>query len=182
MAKLVSKTYGDALFELAVSENNLAAITDEVHCFLDILHQNDDMNTMLSGDGVSKEEKWEFIKNVFDGRLSDIMMGFLNIAIEKGRSSDIESILDYFSDRSREYNKIGVAHITSAVSLTDAQKKQIKDRLLQVTDFVDYETEYEVDEKLIGGLVIRIGDRVFDSSVKNRIEKMQRSLTKIQLN
>ena len=53
MAKLVSKTYGDALFELAVSENNLAAITDEVHCFLDILHQNDDMNTMLSGDGVS---------------------------------------------------------------------------------------------------------------------------------
>ena len=73
MAKLVSKTYGDALFELAVSENNLAAITDEVHCFLDILHQNDDMNTMLSGDGVSKEEKWEFIKNVFDGRLSDIL-------------------------------------------------------------------------------------------------------------
>ena len=106
----------------------------------------------------------------------------LNIAIEKGRSSDIESILDYFSDRAREYNKIGVAQITSAVSLTDAQKKQIKDRLLQVTDFVDYETEYEVDEKLIGGLVIRIGDRVFDSSVKNRIEKMQRSLTKIQLN
>lgn len=182
MAKLVSKTYGDALFELAVSENNLAAVSEEVQSLIKILNENKEVIVLLGGDGVSKEDKWNFVNTVFGNNASETIMGFLNIVIEKGRASELQSILEYFAERAREYNKIGVAYITSAVELSDEQKAKILDKLLAVTDYVDFETNYKVDEKLIGGVVIRIGDRVFDSSVKNRIEKMQRQLTKIQLN
>ena len=109
------------------------------------------------------------------------MMGFLRIVIEKGRQSELEAIFSYFIAKVKEYKKIGLAHVTSAVELSDAQKKQIEARLLATTVYESLETEYTVDESLIGGLVIRIGDRVVDSSIKTRLYEMKKELMKIQL-
>lgn len=181
MAKLVSKTYGDALFELAVSEGNLESVTNEVHSLLRIFDENDDMVVLLSGDGVSKEDKWNFLTGVFSECASDTIMGLLKVVVDKGRSAELKNILEYYLKLTTEHNKIGVADITSAVPLSDEQKEKVVNRLLAVTDYADFNINYKVDEKLIGGIVIRIGDRVFDSSVKNSIEKMQRQLTKLQL-
>ena len=60
-------------------------------------------------------------------------------------------------------------------------KSEIEAKLLETTSYVEIRTRYEVDESLIGGMVIRIGDRVVDSSVKSKLEKMARELNKIQL-
>lgn len=181
MAKLVSATYGDALFELALEDGKLDGILKEVEFLKDSLSTNSELSPLLTHPRVSEEEKKALMKDIFGGRLSDITMGFVMIVIEKGRIGDIETILNYFCEKAREYKNIGVAHVTSAVSLSDKQKKSIEDRLLDTTKYVSYEMDYNVDEKLIGGIVIRIGDRVFDSSVKNCIDKMSRELSKIQL-
>ena len=65
--------------------------------------------------------------------------------------------------------------------LSDSQKEQIKKKLLETTKYVEFELHYDVDESLIGGMVIRIGDRVVDSSVKSRLMTLTRELSKIQL-
>jgi len=57
----------------------------------------------------------------------------------------------------------------------------VEERLLETTGFVSLEMEYAVDESLLGGLVIRIGDRVVDSSIKTRLEEIRRDLMKLQL-
>ena len=57
----------------------------------------------------------------------------------------------------------------------------IEQRLLETTEYVEFEMEYSVDPSLIGGLVIRIGDRVVDSSIKTQINELHRSLSKLQL-
>ena len=99
----------------------------------------------------------------------------------KGRFCEIEEILGYFIFKVWEEKKIGVACVTSAIVLSDEQKKAIEAKLLETTSYVEIRTRYEVDESLIGGMVIRIGDRVVDSSVKSKLEKMARELNKIQL-
>ena len=71
--------------------------------------------------------------------------------------------------------------MTSATELSDQQKKDIEAKLLATTSYVEFRMKYAVDKSLIGGMVIRIGDRVVDSSVKTKLETMARELSKIQL-
>lgn len=74
-----------------------------------------------------------------------------------------------------------MARVASAVELKSEQKAMIEQRLLDTTQYVEFEMEYSVDPSLIGGLVIRIGDRVVDSSIKTQINELHRSLSKLQL-
>ena len=181
MAKLVSKVYGDALFELALEKNMLDEVWSETQMLAGVWNEDNGFSNMLVNPRIAKEAKIEFIKGVFGGRASDVITGFLAILVEKGRTTEIISVLDYFSDRVREYKNIGVAYVTSAVALTDVQKMDIEKKLLEVTDYVEFEMNFSVDESLIGGMVIRIGDRILDSSIKQKLNSMSRSLSRLQL-
>ena len=68
-----------------------------------------------------------------------------------------------------------------ALLLSDEQKERVESRLRDTTDYVSFEITYNVDESLIGGMVIRIGDRVVDSSIKTKIDEIAKNLKKIQL-
>ena len=74
-----------------------------------------------------------------------------------------------------------VSSSTTAVSLSDEQKKQLVVRLEETTKYESFEMNYQVDETLIGGMVIRIGDRVVDSSIKTKLYEMSRELRNIQV-
>lgn len=182
MAKLVSKTYGEALFKLAIEENDLDTIAEEAKSTLSAIQKNEDLIKLLNHPKISRDEKVAMVEKIFKGNVSDTIVGFLVIIVEKGRYSDLEAIFEYFLGQVKEYRNIGVAYITSAVPLTEEQKKMTLDRLLKVTKYVQFDMHYTVDESLIGGMVIRIGDRVVDSSVRTKLNTMASKLRKIQLN
>ena len=90
-------------------------------------------------------------------------------------------VLDYFILRVKEYLHIGQAKVTSAIAIDDEMKQRIKDKLLSTTDYKEIEIEYETDPSLIGGMVIRIKDRIVDNSVKTKLQNITRDLHKIQI-
>ena len=143
--------------------------------------ENPELTKLLSHPKISKEEKISVVENVFKGRMSDDIVGFLVIIVEKDRGSEMESILELFQAKVREYKKIGVALVTSAVELSEAQKAKVEHKLLEQTSYEQFEIEYLVDASLIGGMVIRIGDRVVDSSIRSKLDSMARNLRKISL-
>jgi F-type H+-transporting ATPase subunit delta len=108
-------------------------------------------------------------------------MGFLAAVVDKGRQNEILSILDYFIGQVKEEKGIGRAQVTSAVELTDKQKEQVTKKLLTTTRYVEFEMNYIVDPSLIGGMVIRIGDRVVDSSIKTQLYELKKQLLDVQL-
>ena len=181
MAKLVSKVYGDALFEAAMERDMLSPVYEEVQSLQTILMENADLVQFLNHPQIIKEEKKKVVEAIFSGKLSDGLLGFLVTVIEKGRQNDMIPICDYFTDRVKAYKKIGVVKVTSALPLSEDQKKRVEERLLETTGFVSLETEYAVDESLLGGLVIRIGDRVVDSSIKTRLYELKKELSALQL-
>ncbi len=71
--------------------------------------------------------------------------------------------------------------MTSAVELTQKQKASLEKRLLETTSYQSFRIDYSVDAGLIGGMVIRIGDRVVDSSIRTKLGNMAKELSKIQL-
>lgn len=181
MAKLISATYGDALFELAVEENKLSEMTQEIKNLQVILAQNPEFRQLLNHPHIDKEEKKEVVKNVFEGRTSGELQGFMTLIVEKDRFSEIDEILTYFLEEVNRAQGIGVVYVTTAVPMTDEQKKQTEEKLLSTTDYKQLEMNYDVDASLIGGMTIRIKDRIVDSSVRTKLYQLQKQLLDLQL-
>ena len=181
MAKLVSKTYGDALFELALEENKIDSLQEEVEVVLVALAENQELTKLMNHPNVSKDEKVEVIENIFKGRVSAELTGLMRMLTEKGRYAEMDDVLEYFLNRVKEHKNIGTAYVSTALELSDAQKKAVEKRLLETTKYVEFEMHYSVDADLIGGMVIRIGDRVVDSSIKTKLYDLTRELSNIQL-
>ena len=181
MAKLISGTYGEALFGLALEENKLDIFYEEVVSLLEVLKQNDDFVKLLNHPKVVKDEKISLIENIFKGRVSDEIVGFFVLILKKDRFFDIEEILNYFVDKVKEEKKIGVVVVTTAVDVNDEAKQKIEGRILETTGYKTLEVSYRVDTALIGGMTIRIGDRVVDSSISNKLYELKKQLMNIQL-
>ena len=181
MAKLISKTYGDALFELAVEQDKVDALLEEIEQLRQVLSENEEFGRLMNHPKIIKEEKIQVAKNVFEGRMSSELLVFVTIIISKDRYKDIDAILDYFIAEVKQYKGIGVATVTTAVPLRLEQRRKIEQRLLDTTSYKKMEMNYLLDKSLIGGMVIRIGDRVVDSSISTKLNELQKELLKVQL-
>ena len=181
MAKLVAGTYGDALFDFAMEENQIDSLMDEILTVQAVLEENKGLEKILVHPEIPKQKKIQVIEDVFKGRISDALTGFLRIVVTKGRYKNLPDIFAYFIARVKEYKKIGVAEVISAIPLSGEQKEKIEKKLLDTTHYETMEIEYKVDEKKIGGLMIRIGDRVVDSTIQSKLNLLTGSLLKISL-
>ncbi len=180
MAKLVSKVYGDALFSIAVEENKLDTLWEEVKAVRQAIVDNPDFVSVLCHPEMPQEKRLAVLEDVFGGQ-SDDMKGFLNVLVRKGRFGEILSILDYFDGQAKEYNKIGVVKVTTPLPLSAIQKSEIENKLLRVTGYEKLEMDYQLDQSLLGGIVIRIGDRILDNSIRSKMDAMSRELSKVKL-
>lgn len=179
MAKLISNTYAEALFELAVEGNRIDDLYAQIDMLDKLFSENPEFINLLTHPQITKEEKIETLEKTLKGRVDDEIIGLLRIVTEKDRAGEIGAIFENFRGKVYDYKKIGVVYVSSATGLDEAQKKKIEAKLLKTTGFKSLETHYSVDEKLVGGMVIRIGDRVVDSSVRSKIDRMTSRLRKV---
>ena len=181
MAKLISKTYGDALLELMVEEDRTDEMLGEVTSLRQILSENPDFSRLINNPRVDMDEKLKVVENVFRGRASDELTGFLLTVVSKGRFPQIDDILEYYVNEVEKIKGIGKAYVTTPIPLSAEEKKKIEDRLLSTTSFNSVRIDYAIDESLIGGMKIRIGDRVVDSSISTKIAGLKQSLMNTML-
>ena len=181
MAKLASKAYGDALFELAVEENRMDELLAEAHAVVQAFHDNEDLLKLLNHPKVDKSEKEKVISDIFSQFVSKDMTGLLVLMVSKTRHNDMIATMNYFEQRVKEYKNIGTAYVTTAAPLSDAQKEKVVNKLLATTRYVEFEMNYQVDTSIIGGMIIRIGDRVVDSSIRSKLDSLKKDLEQIQL-
>lgn len=176
MAKQVSKTYGSALFEVAMESNTLDATLEEVLFVKQTFLENEDLSRLLVHPNIEKEEKIKVIENIYKGKISDELTGLMVMLITKGHQKDFISVFDYVISAIKEEKGIGIAYVSSAIELSKEQKDRIEQKLLDTTKYRSIEGVYQVEKDLIGGLVIRIADTVVDSSLKTQIANLSKSL------
>lgn len=183
MAKLVSKTYGDALFEVAMESGPEKAgeLMEEIQDIREVLVQNPEFDGLMKHPAIPKQEKLQVMKNVFKGRISDELESFLEIIVSKERYRDLDAVFTYYIDRVKEQQRIGVAHVTTAVELTLEQKNAVEARLLETSGYRKMEMYYSVEPAIIGGMIVRINDRVVDSSIRTKLDGLTKQLLQIQL-
>jgi len=181
MAKLISGVYGEALYETAVASGSSDDMCQEVGVVKKILDENPDFTKLMLHPSISKEDKKKIVEDTFRGRVLDELTGFLITIVEKERFKELDSIFEYFTDRIKADRGIGVVYITSPMDLDINTRLAVEARIRETTDFATLETHYSVDPSMIGGIIIRIGDRIADASVKTRLDDLTSRLLEIQL-
>lgn len=181
MAKLVSKVYGDALFSLAQEEDQIDELWKEAALIVEAVEENPEFLPVLCHPEMTVEKKLSLLQDVFQKELSQHMMGLLHVLVKKGRIGEILSVLDYFMEQVMAYKKIGEVTVRTPMPLSDEQREKIESKLLEVSEYETVSVDYQIDKSLLGGMVIRIGNRVLDNSIRSKLDAMTRELSKVKL-
>lgn len=176
MAKQVDSVYGTALFNTGKKEGKLILLMEQAKEVMKALDEHPEFMRLLIHPEIEKGEKTAMVQKIFDGRTDDALTGLLVAAVAKNHGDKLKAILKYFINITMEELGIGAAYVTSAVELKAEQKDAVLNKLLQTTGYKEMEMHYAVDKELIGGLVIRIGDRVLDSSIKTQLASLKKTL------
>jgi len=178
MAKLVAGTYSEALFDVAVEAGKIEAFLDDLNGVVDALETYPEFFEMFKTPKISVDEKKEILENVFDGKISQEVLNFLKIIMDKRRGNEIETITKAYEERVYEYKGIEKATVVSAVPLSDAQTKEIVGKLEALTG-KRIEITGEIDKTILGGVTVRIGDRIIDGSVRSRLTDVKEDLARL---
>ena len=162
----LARKYSKAMFELAQEEGKLIPFGDELFIFA---RGRADMVE------IQRQDKKELLRKLFEGELSGTVLNFLYLLVDKRRIELFDAIEDIYRSLSNEARGIVVADVTSAQELTSAQQEKIQKKLATVTG-KEVTLRTHRDESLIGGVVVRIGDKRIDGSVKGRLEEMTAQL------
>lgn len=181
MAKLIEKVYGEALFELAVEEGKTEALLEEVQTVKQVLADNPELAKLMQHPGIPENEKEKVLEDIWGGRAGREITGLMLLLLKKEHYRQLPLVLDYFLEKVREKERIGTAYVKTAAPLSESQKEKVEKRLLETTSYKSFQIHFDIDESLIGGMVIRIGDRVLDNSIKTRLENLSRQLYQIKL-
>ncbi len=171
MVELIAKRYGQALYELAEESGDLVGREEEIRILLQALTDEDEFLEILNHPKLSKEDKLSMVKTILDGKASDDLVGFMILAVEKNRQEYIPGILEYTLEKMEEHNGFVTAYVTSAVELSSEDEDGIKKKLQSQTG-KKITLETTVDKSIIGGLIIRINDRIVDNSIRRNLRRM----------
>jgi len=171
----LDEAYAEALLELAESEGRLDEIADEVEQLRTLLGDEPDLLRLLGGRALSAEERRESLDKLFEGRVDELTLRFLRVVSAKSRMDRLPAMLAGFT-RSIERRR-GVEHVTAAVAseLDDEARQSLAERIGEAIG-KQVVLEQVVEPALIGGLRLRIGDRVIDGTVLARLRQIEEQL------
>ena len=173
VARIASR-YAKSLIDLAVEKDKLDRVMQDVESFSELTAVRD-FYLLLKSPIVKGDKKWSIISGILQGKFDELTMAFLKILVNKGRESLLPEIGKEFINQYRKIKHISIVKVTTATKLTDAQLKEIKDKLVasSVTDD-KVELITEVDPELIGGFVVEFDDRLYDASIKHQLRKLKK--------
>jgi len=175
MVELVAQRYGTALFELALESNQVDEMLTEVAHLKEVLSEEPEFLELISNPKISMDDRKQVIVDVFNGKISDYIVGLIDLVINKNRQNLLLQIFEDFISKVNEHKGVVVADITVCEPLSQEQEKMLIKRLETLTKKTITLSQH-IDPSLVGGLVIRIGDRIMNYSVKGMLGAMSKEI------
>jgi F-type H+-transporting ATPase subunit delta len=174
----IAEVYSRALFEVAQEHDVLDRVHDELGEFADALEDegNSELRLFFFSPYFSSEEKRDAVAKVVTGA-DERLVNFLELLAERHRMPAMPRIRRAFEALWAEEHKLLAVSVTAAVELDEELVKSIGERIEEQTGRT-VELSSEVDPDVLGGLIVRVGNMVLDASVRNRLERIRKQVTK----
>lgn len=169
---MISRRYAGALYEEAQSISELEAVDEDVKMIGESLDGAPELVRFFASPVISRQKKSSSVKALFEGRIQKLTLNFLLLMVKKGREQMFPDVVRAY--QSLRNKQMGIVRVTARVARSvDAEEKEslaasLEARLGKKTDL-----DFQVDPSLLGGIVVRIGDTVYDGSFVNQLKSLR---------
>lgn len=172
MEARIAHRYALALMDIGRERNTVQKLADDLQIIADTLHASSELRAMLNTPVVRPDIKRKVLSQLFGKYISADLLKFIDLLVHKGRAGVLPSVVTEFMLLLDEQNNTIGAQITSAVPLADSAKKQIVDKLEQMTKKT-VRASFASDAALRGGFVAKVGDTLIDASLQHQLENLR---------
>lgn len=172
----IARVYAEALFDVAKDKDKLDRIYEELNQFAEALHGDRDLQVFFFSPYFSSAEKRDGVERAVSGADSEFV-NFIELLIDKHRMPVIFRIQRQFEERWKVVNRKLDVTLTSAVELDPEIVKQVGSEIEKQTG-KDVELRSAVNENILGGIVLQVGNMVLDASIRNRLEKLRKTVAR----
>lgn len=171
----VAKRYAKALFELAKEQNIITQVEEDLSAVVSTIKSNAELNQLLLHPNIDISSKTNMLKQLFEGKVAEPVLGTLLLLLSRGREELLPYLLlDYIEIASVALNQ-ATAFVTSAFELSESDKAEIAAHFGKL-EGKTVRVQSVVDKSLIGGITVRIGDRLYDGSLSGKLNRLEQTL------
>lgn len=167
--------YAEAMFRVAEAEGELEAVEGQLYAFAKLLERETRIREALHDPGLPAENKRGLIRDAIGERANPIALNLLGLLVEQGHAREIPRIVEELALVAAERRAHALAEVRSAVPLDEEQRRRLAEALSKATGR-QVEVRVVVDPTVVGGLVARVGDEIFDGSVRSRLDEAKQHL------
>lgn len=176
-AQQVGEVYARALLGVGQASGRASELIDELNSFDDCLRQLPKFAQALEAPQVSEADKEKMLRNALDGKVSPDFLNFLLVLIRRGRFNTVSAIRQSAAKLFDEVTGQVRATVTSASPIGAEAQGKLADRLGKLLG-KQVRIDTQIDESIIGGVVVRVGDTVYDASVANQLNQIRAKTAK----
>jgi F-type H+-transporting ATPase subunit delta len=169
-----ARRYAEAAFELAKRDDALDEWRDDLRNANALLGE-EQVSRVVDNPALPFAERRRVIGQLLEGRTGKPARNLVNVLAERSRLELLPAIVAEYQRLLNRERGIATATVTSATDLTADERRALEERLREMTG-ADVELDVRIDEDLIGGLTVRVGDRLLDASVRGRLERLRDQL------
>tara|TARA_B100000575_G_scaffold236266_1_gene198175 strand:- start:224 stop:778 length:555 start_codon:yes stop_codon:yes gene_type:complete len=169
--------YAVALYALAIDSDKVDSIHDELGRLSDLIDESQDLRRLLESPILSREEQQRAITTIMEKAGADALtVKFLGTLASNGRLSALPRVIQAFQQEHAQRRGQVSAEVISAVALDDIRKVVVEKTVARLAGSDKVSLSMRVDPSLIGGLVVRIGSRMVDSSIKTKLSRLESAM------
>jgi F-type H+-transporting ATPase subunit delta len=172
----VGARYAKALFELALSGDALAAVESDLKALKAMSADSADLRRVIQSPAFTPPEKGKALAAIADAAgFNPLTRKFIGLLSSNARASALPAVMTAFAQMAADHRGAVAAEVTTAVELTEVQKQGVAAALRQALG-KDPEITTRIDPSILGGMKVRVGSRLFDSSLKTRLDQLKFAL------
>jgi F-type H+-transporting ATPase subunit delta len=165
--------YAKSLIELAKERGELDRIAEDMAFFARTVEEHYKLEVMLKNPIITHDKKLRVLEAIFGSRVSELSMAMFKIVVRKHREPILQSIAEEFVNQYSRYKGIEHAQVITAVPISDELRSKFKE-IVKKESGREPRLSEKIDESLIGGYILNIGDRQIDASVKSKLRELKK--------
>lgn len=173
---IASRRYASALLDVAVEGNFLERVTEDLQNIQEVLGQSRELQMALKSPLIKGDKKSHILEEIFGASVSEKTILFIRLLARKKRAQLLSEVVTEFNSLLDEMNGYLNADVRSAVKLGDDQARELVNGL-SVRTGKKIRAKMSLDESLIGGFTVKIGDTILDGSVSHQLQLLRKTLT-----
>ena len=176
-ATRLSSRYAKSLLSLVVEQNKLEDTLSDMKHIISVCSENKDLSLLLKSPIVKTDKKMSILSEIFSKSISDVTMSFIHIITSKKREMYLEAIAESFISLYKVHNNIESVTLTTAVPIDENTKSEILS-YIKKNGKTDVELTEIINEDILGGMIVKMGDKQLDASVIRDIKELKKTFNK----